>query len=201
MRVGLSVSTQSQGGHRLGVGVGGSEIRPGQRFQVQDQAETDRAGLGGAGRSTARLQPLQQREEPGERRRESHLPHSPGGRSRPRSRKPGGNWTPLTSGSGLLEHLLSTNNESVESCFISHRKSKIDNGKRASHCMVSASQSFYINSFGAWTNFLMFIIFSHLSDGQKQTECGCGGSFLSHFLWLCNETVNHSKIGSSNWIF
>ena len=52
----LSVSTQSQGGHRQSdVGVGGSEIRPGQQFQVQDQPETDRAGLGGAGhgRSTA----------------------------------------------------------------------------------------------------------------------------------------------------
>ena len=43
----LSVSTQSQGGHQqFDVGVGGSEIRPGQRFQVQDHP--DRAGLGGA---------------------------------------------------------------------------------------------------------------------------------------------------------
>lgn len=50
----LSVSTQSQGGHQqFDVGVGGSEIRPGQRFQVQDHP--DRAGLvwAGHGRSTA----------------------------------------------------------------------------------------------------------------------------------------------------
>lgn len=43
------VSTQTQGGHRQSDGrVGGSEIRPGAWFQVQDQPETDRAGLGGA---------------------------------------------------------------------------------------------------------------------------------------------------------
>ena len=61
--------------------------------------------------------------------------------------------------------------------------------------------AFYIDGFNVRTNFLMFIIFSPWSDGHKQTECGCGGSFLSHFLCLCNETVNHGKIGSSNWIF
>ena len=109
----LSVSTQSQGGHqRSDVGVGGSEIRPGQRFQVQDQPETDRAGLGGAWEEhcVTTLQrtaawPGRSSGERRERERKS-LPHSPGGRTGHRPRDSRGRPTSPTSGSGLLEHLL-----------------------------------------------------------------------------------------------
>ena len=103
----LSVSTQSQGGHRQSDGgVGGSEIRPGQWFQVQDQPETDRAGLGGAWEEHC-VTTLQFSAESGrssgerrEREGESHLPHSPGGRTGPRPRESGGRPASLTRGSG-----------------------------------------------------------------------------------------------------